>query len=99
MKQSFQEKRLRIIWSFPNLSFTVLAYIDFIYSATMQLLQLNQKLFVITPFCIQKLQFISNKLCTSSTPHGQLRELAFHFSHRGSHYLKRHTRSLVELAI
>ena len=48
---------------------------------------------------VHKLQFISNKLCPSSTPHDQLCELAFLFSHSGSHFLKRHTRVCVKLVI
>ena len=51
----------------------------------MQLLQLNQSYLLLTPLYIDKL-LIFNKLCTSSNPQGQLRDLVFHFSHRGSHF-------------
>ena len=74
----------------------LLVYIDFIYFTTMQILQLNQSNLLLTPFYVHKIQFISNKLRPSSSSHGQLRELVFLFSHRGSHFLKRHSRLFVE---
>ena len=40
----------------------------------------------LTPLYIHKLQFISDKLRSSSSSHGQLRELVFLFSHWGSHF-------------
>ena len=79
---------LSILRYFTFLNPKLLAYIDFIYSAAMQILQLNRCYFLL------KLQFTSH---TWSTPHGQLGVLAFHFSCRGL-YFKRHTKSFVELA-
>ena len=51
---------------------------------------------LLTPLYIHKLQSISDKLRPLSSSHGQLRELVFLFSQRGSHFLKRHTRLFVE---
>ena len=65
----------------------LLAYIDFIYS-DVTYTSLYPKT---TIYFSQAVYFVH--------PHGQLRELAFQFSHRGTHYWKRHTRSFVELAI
>ena len=73
----------------------LLAYIDFIYFATMYILQLNQSNLLFTPFYVHKIQFISNKLHPSSSSHGHLCELVFLFLHQGSHFLKRHTRLFV----
>ena len=42
------------------------------------------------------MQFISNKLSPSSSPHGQLRELAFLFLNRGPHFFETSTRLFVE---
>ena len=72
----------------------LLVYIDFIYFTTMQILQLNKSNLLLTPFYVHKIQFISNKLRPQhqSSSHGQLRELVVLFSHRGSHFLKRHSR-------
>ena len=44
----------------------------------------NQSYLLFTSLYIHKLQFISNKLYPSSSPHGQLHEIDFLFSHRGS---------------
>ena len=52
----------------------------------MQILQLNQSNLLLKPFYVHKIQFIY-ELCPSSSSHGQLRELVFVFSHRGSHFL------------
>ena len=60
------------------------------------ILQLNQSNLLLTPFHVHKIQFISNKLRPFSSSHGQLRKLVFLFSHRGSHFLKRHTRLFVK---
>ena len=54
---------------------------------------------LLTPLYIHKPQFISNKQRPSSSLHGQLRGLVLLFSHRGSHFLKRHTRLFVETLI
>ena len=62
----------------------------------MQILQLNQSNLLLTPFYVHKIQCISKKLHPSSISHGQLCELVFLFSHRGSQFLKRHTRLFVE---
>ena len=69
----------------------LLTYIDFIYFTTMQILQLNQSNLLLKPLYVHKLQFISNKLHPSSSPHSQLRELVF------LSFLKRHTKLVVEL--
>ena len=53
----------------------LLAYIDFIYSTTMQLCELYQSNLLLTSLYVHKLKFISHKLCPSSSSHGQLREL------------------------
>ena len=42
------------------------------------------------------MQFISNKLSPSSSPHGQLREIAFLFLNRGPHFFETSTRLFVE---
>ena len=52
----------------------------------MQILQLNQSNLLLKPFYVHKIQFIY-ELRPSSSSHGQLRELVFVFSHRGSHFL------------
>ena len=62
----------------------------------MYILQLNQTNFLLTPSYIHKIQFTSNKLRPSSISHGQLRELVFIFSYRGSNFLQRRTRLFVE---
>ena len=71
-------------------------YIEFIYFTTMQKLQLNQSNLLLPPFYVHKIQFISHKLHPSSNSHGWLHELVFLFSHRGSHFLKHHTRLSIE---
>ena len=54
---------------------------------------------LLTSLYVQKLQFISHKLCPSPSPHGQLCELVF-FSHtKALIFLRRHTRLFVEPAI
>ena len=76
----------------------LMAYIDFIYSATMYLLQLNQSYLLLTLFIpINYNLFLTS--CVLRPSHGQLHELTFLFSHQGSHFLKRHSRSFVKLAI
>ena len=57
-----------------------IAHFDFIYC------QLNQSNFLVAPLYVHKLQFISNKLRSSSSSHGQLRKLVCLSSHRGSHF-------------
>ena len=74
----------------------LLTYIDFIYFATMSILQLNQSNLLLKPFYVHKIQFTSKELRPLSSLHGQLRELVFLFSHRGSHFLKPCTRLFVE---
>ena len=54
----------------------------------MQLCQLNQKNLLLTALYVHKLHFISHKVRSSSSPHGQLRELVFLFLHRGSHFFE-----------
>ena len=71
----------------------LLAYIDFIYFATMYILQLNQSNLLFTPFYVHKIQFISNKLRLPLT--WPALWTSFLFSHRGSHFLKHHTRLFV----
>ena len=53
----------------------LLAYINFIYSTTMQLCQLNQSNLLLTSLYVHKLKFIFHKLHPSSSSHGQLHEL------------------------
>ena len=54
---------------------------------------------LLTSLSILKLQFISHKQRPSPSLHGQLRELVFLFSHRGSNFLTRNTRLFVERTV
>ena len=57
-------------------------------TSTKPILQLNQSNLLLTPFYVCKIQFISNKLCPSSSSHDQLYELVFLFLHGGSHFFE-----------
>ena len=70
----------------------LLAYIDFIYTTTMQLCQLNQSNLLLTFLYVHKLKFISHNLHPPSSSHGQLHELH-------EHIFECHTRLFVEPAI
>ena len=54
---------------------------------------------LLTSLYDQKLQFISHKLCPSSSSHGQFRELVFFSRTEPLIFLKRHTRLFAELEI
>ena len=92
LNKTSESARLTLFsWRNPKL----LVYIDFFRFTTMYVLLLNQSKFLVTPLYVHKIQFIS-KLQTSSSSHGQHRELVFLFSHWESYFLKRHTRLFVE---